>query len=138
LTEAKHPNHWFDLHRALDELLDRLFDLTQLTVQVYYATDEATLKVTLPADDVINVAEIGQTGEETMPAQAIKCGKSAGQSLCAICTCPRCDSNAHWTGVRAPRWRHTRVDSSAETRRSWTLVNHGLVMDAILLRDTRG
>ncbi|MDQ3785674.1 MAG: hypothetical protein M3422_00325 [Actinomycetota bacterium] len=55
-----------------------MFELTQLVVHVHYATNEATLKVTLPADDVINVAEIGQTMEEKMPTQATKCGKSAG------------------------------------------------------------
>lgn len=83
------PHLAVNLCRAPAELVDRLFELTQLTVQVHYASDEATLKVTLPADDVINVAEIGQTVEETMPAQAAECGKSAGQSLCATCTCPR-------------------------------------------------
>jgi hypothetical protein len=80
------PHLAVNLDRAPAELLDRLFELTQLTVQVHYATDEATSKVTLPADDVINVAEIGQAVEETMPAQAVECGKSAGQGLC---TCPR-------------------------------------------------
>lgn len=91
------PHLTVNLHRAPDELLDHLFDLTQLTVQVHYATNDATLKVTLPADDVSGVAEIGRSVEEQMSTQDTICSESAGQTLCASSTCPRCDSNAHWT-----------------------------------------
>lgn len=73
-----------NLDRAPDELLDHLFDLTQLTVQVHHASNEATLKATLPADDVFDVVEIGHSTEEPMPIQAADCGKSAGQSLCIL------------------------------------------------------
>jgi hypothetical protein len=45
------PHLTVNLHRVPEELLDRLFDLTQLTIQVHYASNEATMKVTLPADD---------------------------------------------------------------------------------------
>ena len=68
------PHLTVNLHRAPAELLDRLFDLTPLTAQVHYTTNEATLKVTLPADDVSNIAEIGQIVEEQMPPQEINCG----------------------------------------------------------------
>ena len=75
------PHLAINLHRAPEELLDRLFDLTQLTVQVHYAASEATLKVTLPADDMSDVVEIGHTVAKQMPTQLINCDKSAGQSL---------------------------------------------------------
>jgi hypothetical protein len=88
------PHLAVKLDQAPEELLSRLFDLTQLTIQVHYRTGEATLKVTLPRDQIENVAETAIELEEEMPQG---CNKSAGQSLCASCTCPRCDSNAHWT-----------------------------------------
>lgn len=91
------PHLAINLHRVPDELLGRLFDLTQLTVRVHYDTDEATVKVILPADDVAVVAEIGEPMEEEMVTQTATCSKTAGGNLCASCTCPRCDSNAHWT-----------------------------------------
>lgn len=77
------PHLAINLHRAPRELLDRVFDLMQLTVQVHYATNEATLKVTLPADDLSDVAAIGHTVAEQMPMQVVHCDKSAGQNLCA-------------------------------------------------------
>lgn len=83
-----------NLRRAPEGLLTRLFDLTQLTIQVHYKTGEATLKVTLPEEHISAVAEAASELEDEVPAGCIK---TAGQSLCASCTCPRCDSNAHWT-----------------------------------------
>jgi hypothetical protein len=44
------------------------------------------------AGDVTDVAEIGHTSEKQMSTQATNCGKSASQSLCASCTCPRSGS----------------------------------------------
>jgi site-specific DNA recombinase len=46
------PQLKVNLHRAPEELLNRLFDLTQLTVRVHYKTEEATLTVTLPQDNL--------------------------------------------------------------------------------------
>jgi hypothetical protein len=96
------PHLAINLHRAPDELLDRLFNLTQLTVQVHYAINEATLTVTLPADDMSDVVEIGHTVAKQMPTQVINCDKSAGQSLCASCTCPRRGSYSIYTKPHPP------------------------------------
>jgi site-specific DNA recombinase len=88
------PHLAVNLHKAPVELLNKLFDLTQLTIQVHYRTGEATLKVTLPDDHIAGVTETAYELEDEVPEG---CTKTAGQSLCASCTCPRCDSNAHWT-----------------------------------------
>jgi site-specific DNA recombinase len=73
--------------------VNNLFDLTQLTIQVHYRTGEATLKVTLPRERINEVARAADRLEDTVRT----CDKPPGQALCASCTCPRCDSNAHWT-----------------------------------------
>lgn len=86
-----------NLDQAPGPLLERLFDLTQLTVRIHYATNEATLKVTLPADEVHAIAEIGQAVAERSLGHCGDCPESAGDGQCATCACPRCDSNAHWT-----------------------------------------
>ncbi|QFU91665.1 hypothetical protein YIM_32520 [Amycolatopsis sp. YIM 10] len=58
------PHLAINLDRAPSELLDRLFDLTQLTIRVHYATDEATLQVTSPGELASAVTEIDRTIEE--------------------------------------------------------------------------
>lgn len=96
------PHLAVNLHRAPSDILDRLFDLTQLTVRVHYATNEATVKVTLPAGEADSVIELSKAiEEEQMPNTTIANDGSAGRGECASCTCPRCDSNAHWTGFES-------------------------------------
>lgn len=58
------PHLAINLDRAPSELLDRLFGLTQLTIRVHYATDEATLQVTSPGELASAVTEIDRTIEE--------------------------------------------------------------------------
>jgi site-specific DNA recombinase len=78
-----------NMNRAPEELLGRLFDLTQLTIRVHYATNEATLSITLPSDYLGDISEIGHLVQEA----SLTCDESAGQSQCATCMCPWSDSN---------------------------------------------
>jgi len=83
------PHLALNLHRAPAELLDRLFDLTQLTVQVHYATDEATLKVVLPADNVTAIGRLGAATSDMSRQAGDECCEAPGQHLCASGECPR-------------------------------------------------
>jgi site-specific DNA recombinase len=83
------PQLAVNLHRAPEDLLNKLFDLTQLTIRVHCKTGEATLTVTLPQDHISEVAETASEMEQEVPTG---CDKIAGQSLCASCTCPRADT----------------------------------------------
>ncbi|MFI9386763.1 hypothetical protein [Kutzneria sp. NPDC052558] len=77
------PHLTVNLHRAPDELLNRLFDLTQLTVRVHYATNEATLSVTLPAENLAELTGITGIEEEHTPCDPAECGKAASGRECA-------------------------------------------------------
>lgn len=91
------PHLKVNLHRAPAELLDRLFTLTQLSITVHYKTNEATLKLVLPGDDASQLATLAAALDDDPLDPVDNCTKTAGDGLCASCTCPRCDSNAHWT-----------------------------------------
>lgn len=80
------PHLAVNLHRAPAEALERLYSLTQFTIDVHYKTGEATLKVTLPAGHMNDLAE---TAEGMSTDMAQECSKPAGQSLYATCDCPR-------------------------------------------------
>ncbi|MCG8918773.1 hypothetical protein L6E12_23615 [Actinokineospora sp. PR83] len=81
------PHLATNLRHAPPELLQRLLDLTQLTVQVHYRDNQATITAVLPSD----IAPIAATGRE-IAEQAIDHDPdyqvSAGQELCASCECP--------------------------------------------------
>lgn len=74
-----------NLHRAPDDLLDRLFDMTQLTVRVHYRTNEATLTAVLPTERMPDIAGIG---EGLRDCANTSCTKTAGQTQCASWECP--------------------------------------------------
>ncbi len=83
------PHLALNLHRAPAELLDRLFDLTQLTIQVHYAADEATLKVVLPAENVTAIGHLGAATSDVSRQAGDECREAPGQGLCASGECPR-------------------------------------------------
>ncbi|RJQ77834.1 recombinase family protein [Pseudonocardiaceae bacterium YIM PH 21723] len=85
------PHLALNLDRAPAEVLDRLFTLTNLTVQVHYETNEATLTVTLPSSGVFALQEME---EEMIKVAKEKGSTQAGEpGLCESSTCPRSDSN---------------------------------------------
>lgn len=84
------PKLQVNLHHAPPQLLGRLFDLVQLTIRVHYATDEATVSMRLPGDEVLGLQALSEDLNQD-------CAKAAGRSQCATCTCPRSDSNGHCT-----------------------------------------
>ncbi len=80
------------------------------------SADEATLSLTLPADDLIDIAEIGHTVAEQLPPQPAHCDEPTAQSPCASCTCPRWGSNPHcgpFKGLASAGWA-----TGARTRRA--------------------
>ncbi|MFD9734641.1 recombinase family protein [Umezawaea sp. NPDC059074] len=103
------PHLAVNLHRAPTELLSRLFDLTQLSIQVHYRTNEATLRVILPAAHTPEISALGTTvmdsgpdaaQERSGPAPCASCTSPPGEAermhtdeQCASCTCPRSESN---------------------------------------------
>jgi site-specific DNA recombinase len=50
------PHLALNLNRAPDEMQQRLFELTQLRVEIHYQTQEATLMITLPRDELAMVS----------------------------------------------------------------------------------
>jgi site-specific DNA recombinase len=96
------PHLAVNLHRAPVELLSRLFDLTQLTIQIHYRTNQATLKAVLPADAALVIAAMSADLDEPTPCQLDGCDKSAGRDECASCTCPRRGSYSISTNPTSP------------------------------------
>lgn len=94
-----------NLARAPQTLLQMLFEVTQLTVQLNGLGDVVTIGVNLPADQVPAIAEAGERITDAMSAPEI--AKSADQNdrrfLGGSCTYPRWDSN--------PRYRRERPAS---------------------------
>ncbi len=94
-----------NLARAPQALLQTLFEVTQLTVQLNGLGDVVTIGVKLPADQVPAIAEAGERITDAMSATEI--AKSADRndrrSLRGSCTYPRWDSN--------PRYRRERPAS---------------------------
>ncbi|MCW2875282.1 MAG: Site-specific recombinase, partial [Streptomyces oryziradicis] len=52
---------------APEQLLGKLFEITQLTVQLHANSDDATLTVTLPADYLTKIADAAERINKTMP-----------------------------------------------------------------------
>lgn len=99
------------LHHAPPQLLQRLFDLVQLTLRVHYATDEATVTMRLPSDELLGLQTLSE--ELSQDKGADTRAKDAGRSQCATCTCPGL--------TRAGRTRVVRRVSLLGTRRvHWT------------------
>ncbi|WP_238412395.1 recombinase family protein [Saccharothrix deserti] len=86
------PHLVTNLRRAPTDLLNRLFDLTKLTIQIHYGTDQATITASLPADNG-SIAAIGEAVAEKPEPHAPECNEPAGQELCASCECPRRGTN---------------------------------------------
>lgn len=92
------PQLAINLHRAPIELLDRLFDLIQLTITIHYQSDEATIRVVLPAD---HIAAVGTITEAASTQHAADCPNPPGQGQCACWSCPRSESNRHCSAFKA-------------------------------------
>jgi Uncharacterized conserved protein len=115
------PHLAVNLHRASAELLDRLFDLTQLTARIHYQRNQATLKVVLPADDTPVVATLGTAVGKRRRNRPTAAANPQVRACVASCTCPRWDSNPHWNpykGSRSPEFAHIVSCGNAATHGS--------------------
>ncbi|MFD0182990.1 recombinase family protein [Streptomyces sp. NPDC127133] len=57
-----------NLVRAPEQLLRQLFEVIQLTVRLHYNPDEVTIRITLPADLLPDIATTAERMQESMPA----------------------------------------------------------------------
>ncbi|MCP2268164.1 hypothetical protein LV75_000650 [Actinokineospora diospyrosa] len=76
-------------------MLQSLFEAVSLSVAPTDDGAHVTISVRLPGDtlpEIISTAETINTmiDKHETPGQD-------GSGACGCCTCPRCDSNAHWT-----------------------------------------
>jgi site-specific DNA recombinase len=55
------------LAHAQQDLMRRLFEIIQLSVRLHQESDDVTIKISLPADMLPQVAEAAQRIENTMP-----------------------------------------------------------------------
>lgn len=106
------PKLQVNLHHAPPQLLGRLFDLVQLTIRVHYATDEATVTMRLPGDEILGLQTLSEGLNQDEDTSI--CTKGAGRSQCATCTCPRAGSCRPRTESRSGRARTEHVDVHAE------------------------
>jgi hypothetical protein len=58
----------FNLAHAPEDLMRRLFEIVQLNVRLHQESDDVTIKITLPADMLPDVAEAAERIENTMHA----------------------------------------------------------------------
>ena len=61
------PHLALNLAHAPEQLLRRLFEITQLTVTLHGDSDEATITIKLPADDLPHIAHAAETITQTTP-----------------------------------------------------------------------
>ncbi|MEV7342941.1 hypothetical protein [Streptomyces sp. NPDC093544] len=57
-----------NLVHAPQQLLRRLFEVIQLTIQLHYDPNEATIRITLPADMLPDIATTAERMQDVMPA----------------------------------------------------------------------
>jgi site-specific DNA recombinase len=85
-----------NLTKAPEPLLRALFEATRLTIDLHEHSDDATITVTLPADDLPAITAAAQN----LPAEHLtqpQPGQTHRRNVCRCGMCPRQDSNLRHT-----------------------------------------